>query len=433
MTRKQKAVIALWMLAGVPLAVGAVAGLALSYSNVVDVVTPIVGDQGLARVFPLTWDVILAGAALAYLATAFMGKPRQMWRVISQCGAVGTVLVNATAAHDWPSLVVHLSGPIAWAVLVEAAASQLRGGGASQPAALGESVPLRLWLTAPVESARTWLRLARRVEGEQAAARLEVGAYAAAVEALRLTLPGRANKPTRGILRRQLRAGSLPPRAVLAACGWLDPDQPTSKETDPAQRILRAALGSALGPSPDVAGDQPDPDALVEVSVEVVSGADSRPVPEPAAPQIEPQRSGSSGVWRNYAGDRMTTIRNYAGDVVDIPAAADLEKAAQPVVAARQERPAAVTVAAVDDDPAGAGAGAADGDDALLAAARAVADQVAARGERLTRAVLLDGLPGDPDSPAGDPAVPGLRARGHACGNTKAGHLLARLRPAESA
>lgn len=252
MTRRQRVVIGLWVAAGVPLAVGAVAGLALSYSNVVDVVTPIVGDETLARVFPLTWDVILAGAALAYLATAFMGKPRQMWRVISQCGAVGTLLVNGTAAHDWPSLVVHLSGPAAWAALVEAAASQLRGGGDNAPA-LGESIPLRLWVTAPVESARTWLRIARRVSGEQAAARLDVGVHQAAVEALRLTLPGRANKPTRRILERQLRAGTLAPQAVLAACGWLG----EPKGADPGQRVLRAALGAALGQAP---GDGPDDD-----------------------------------------------------------------------------------------------------------------------------------------------------------------------------
>jgi hypothetical protein len=405
-TRKQKVTVALWLLAGVPLAVGAVAGLALSYSNVVDVVTPIVGDQGLARIFPLTWDVILAGAALAYLATAYMGRPRQMWRVISQCGAVGTVLVNATAAHDWPSLVVHLSGPIAWAVLVEAAASQLRGGGTDQPAALGESVPLRLWVTAPVESARTWLRMARRVQGEQAAARLEVGAYNAAVEALRLTLPGRENKTTRAILHRQLRAGSLPPRAVLAACGWLDPDQPAGADTDPAQRILRAALGSALdqAPSADVVDDHGDQGDQVQVSVEVVAGPDSRPLPEPAPPQDQPH--GSAPAWRNYT-----------GDVVDIPAPTQPHKAPQPVrepvVAARQERPGALTVPAGDAAPAGPGS---DGDEQLLAAARTVADQAATRGERLTRAVLLTGL----------------REAGHPCGNTKAGHLLAQLRPAET-
>jgi hypothetical protein len=70
------------------------------------------------------------------------------------------------------------------------------------------------------------------------------------------------------------------------------------------------------------------------------------------------------------------------------------------VAAARTERAATVTERA-DDDP-------------LLAAARAVAEQVTARGERLTRAVLLEAL----------------RERGHACGNTKAGQLLAQLRPA---
>lgn len=247
MTRRQKVTLALWVAAGVPLAVGAVAGLALSFGNVVEVVRPIVGND-LAPVFPLVWDVVLAGAALAYLATAYGGRPRVMWRVISLSGAVGTVVVNATAAHDTASLVIHVSGPAAWAVLVEAGAAQLRADYRTKNQdVLGQAIPVRLWIWSPRESARTWLRMARRLDGEQKSARLEAGVHAAAVEALRLAVPGRAGRRARRIIVRQLRAGSLSPEAVLRSVGWLDPGQ----DTGPGQQVLRAALAGALGHDQD--------------------------------------------------------------------------------------------------------------------------------------------------------------------------------------
>jgi hypothetical protein len=315
------------------------------------------------------WDVILFGAALAYLATAYMGKPRQMWRLISQGGVVGTVLVNATAAHDARTLVVHLTGPIAWAVLVEAGASQLRADYRSRNReALGETIPLRLWLWSPRESARTWLRMARRLDGEQQAARLDVGLHQAAVEALRVAAPGRAGRRVRGIVRRQLLAGSLAPEAVLGACGWLDLDE----SPDPAQRVLRAALGAALGRVQDdgegtgngesVAG----PVAVEVVDPESVSGPVLAPEPRPL-----------------------------------------------PVAAARHERPSAVTVRASEDTPD------ADplSDDPVLLAAHAVAIDLARQEKRLTR----------------DALVAGLRDRGHSCSNGKAGDLLRLLRTDRSA
>jgi hypothetical protein len=119
------------------------------------------------------------------------------------------------------------------------------------------------------------LRLARRVEGEQALARLDVGVHAAAVEALKLALPQRGARRVRRILRRQLRAGSLPPAAVLGPLGWLD-DADALAEITP-QSVLRAALSDALrgtvgpAPAPPVAPVAPAPAPAPVEAVETVS------------------------------------------------------------------------------------------------------------------------------------------------------------------
>lgn len=89
-----------------------------------------------------------------------------------------------------------------------------------------------------------WLRMARRLDGEQAAARLEVGQHAAAIEALRLDLPGRRARRTRRILQDQLRVGSLHPADLPAILGWTaSTDSRTSLTPDAA---LRAALRATL-------------------------------------------------------------------------------------------------------------------------------------------------------------------------------------------
>jgi hypothetical protein len=305
--------VALWVAAGVPLAAGAVAGLALSFGNIVATVTPIVGP-GLAVAFPLVWDVILLGAAIAYLATAYAGRPRVMWRVISLVGVAGTVAVNASAAVDVRSLVVHISGPVAWGVLVEAAATQLRTTRHATGAEVGadQVIPVRLWASAPIESARVWLRLARRLSGEQAAARAEVGAHTAAIEALRLALPGRAGRRVRRIITRQIRTGALSPADALRAChpGGGGPVAPGV--------VLRAALthtlanGSGTGHAPAGEGTYPsspaDPDttAAHDVSAAALTPATS---PAPVSAAVSRSRGRKARPTRS-----RSTVRAVATD-----------------------------------------------------------------------------------------------------------------------
>jgi hypothetical protein len=269
----------------------------------------------------------------------------------AHAGVAGTVALNALAAPTVAEIPWHVTAPIVWSVLVELTARTVLGEWRAQHKPTLDRVPARLWVTAPVESARVWLRLARRVEGDQAAARLEVGAYAAAVEALRASIPGRQGRAARRILRRQLRAGTLAPSAVLASCGWL---APTSGPRAP-QAVLRAALGAALGQ--DEAG-------LVTVEVVAVRALDApatvqetgaaEAVPEPA-PALEPAAPASGGaraVLEPVAPEKPVGIPT-AKAALSLPAIRSRpEPVRVPVAAARQDRSARV-VAAVDSPGAG--------------------------------------------------------------------------------
>jgi hypothetical protein len=69
-----------------------------------------------------------------------------------------------------------------------------------------ERIPARLWLTAPIESIRTWLRQGRTGVLDHADTRVDSGLHAAAGEALRLARPGRKGRRVGRMLGRQLRA-----------------------------------------------------------------------------------------------------------------------------------------------------------------------------------------------------------------------------------
>lgn len=239
--RRQARALRVWAL--VVLVPVAVIGAALSFRSLYERAVPVFGPQ-LALGFPLLVDFLILGASLQYVAGAKTGRPRAGWRWTAHAGVTGTLTLNAMAAPSLAEVPWHVTAPAVWSVLVELSAREVLGQWRAVHAPIGDRIPLRLWLTAPVESARTWLRLARRVEGEQALARLDVGVHAAAVEALKLALPQRGARRVRRILRRQLRAGSLPPAAVLGPLGWMD-DADALAEVTP-QSVLRAALSDAL-------------------------------------------------------------------------------------------------------------------------------------------------------------------------------------------
>jgi hypothetical protein len=137
-----------------------------------------------------------------------------------------------------------------WAVLVELYAREAAGAWKAEHTVPPERIPARLWITAPIESARTWLRQGRTGVREHQVARRDVGLHAAAVEALRLALPeGAECARVRRIIGRQLRAGSMPPTAVLAAIGWTGDLSDRTPEA-----VLRAALADVLTTSPGRSG-----------------------------------------------------------------------------------------------------------------------------------------------------------------------------------
>lgn len=256
----------------------ALVGAALSFDGLHSRAREVFTDP-LAYAFPLLVDALILGCTLAYLAGAKVGRPRGGWRLAAHAGIAGTVGLNATAAHSWAEVPWHVTAPIVWSVLVELTGKELLGEWRARHRPAQASIPVRLWLTAPAESARTWLRIARRLDGEQTEARLDVGVHAAAMHALELAVPGWRNRKVRRILRRQLRAGSLAPAAILGPLGWTDDASAALTRID-GPSVLKAALREAInrGVPESVPGALP---------VAVAAPVPATPVPAtpvPAAP-----------------------------------------------------------------------------------------------------------------------------------------------------
>jgi hypothetical protein len=117
-----------------------------------------------------------------------------------------------------------------------------------------EKISLPLWVTAPVESMRTRLLMFRTGTTNAHQARIAVGVHAAAREALRLALPARrlararSGRGVRKVINRQLRAGSLPPAAILRPLGWTA-EGVLPRDTRP-EAILHGVLYGVLRPAP---------------------------------------------------------------------------------------------------------------------------------------------------------------------------------------
>jgi Protein of unknown function (DUF2637) len=239
--RRQARTTAVW--ASIVLVPVALIGAVLSFESLYQAATPTFGPR-LALGFPLLADLLILGASLHFVSGAKIGLPRAGWRMTAHAGVAATLSLNALAARSLHDVPWHITAPAVWSVLVELTARDVLGEWRATHTPQHGRIPLRLWLTAPIESARTWLRIARRVHGEQAEARLDVGLHAAAVAALRLAIPGRRGRRVRRILERQLRAGSLPPAAILSPLGW--GDAATVLEEITPEAVLRAALHDAL-------------------------------------------------------------------------------------------------------------------------------------------------------------------------------------------
>ena len=195
-----------------------VIGAALSYSSIYTAAVPTFGPV-LAAGFPFLVDFLILGASLQYLAGAKVGRPRAGWRLTAHAGVAATLFLNALAADSLASLPWHVTAPAVWSVLVEMTAREVLGEWRAANRRPADRIPLVLWVSAPVESARTALHMMRTGSRSAVEARQAVGVNAAARAVMRRALP-RCSGGARRTLRRQLRAGSMRPATVLRAVGW---------------------------------------------------------------------------------------------------------------------------------------------------------------------------------------------------------------------
>ncbi|MDP9829928.1 DUF2637 domain-containing protein [Kineosporia succinea] len=229
----------------------AIIGAVLSYQSLYKAALPTFGPY-LAAGFPLLVDLLILGASLQYVAGAKIGRPMTGWRLTAHCGVAGTLILNALAARELGEVPWHITAPAVWAVLVELTGKQVLGQWKAAHHGPVTHIAPSLWLSAPIESVRTRLLMARTGLRDAHQARIGVGTAAAAREALNLALPRRTNprrdaKRVRRVVNRQMRAGSLPPAAVLDAVGWTSPDGERSERSP--EIILRSVVQEILRPT----------------------------------------------------------------------------------------------------------------------------------------------------------------------------------------
>ena len=208
-----------------------------------------------AATLPAVIDLLIVAASMRYLIGVRRRIPVAGWRVTAHSAIAVSVLMNAAAAERPSDWAWHVVAPLSLSVVIELFVRELLGTlGEVRREGRADRIPLRLWITAPVESVRTWLMIARRVTGVQATARAETGQRRAAMLLIKIVLPGREHSATRRTLATLARTGALPPAAVAALV--------SGHRADPSG-ILPAALdrvaSGVLAQTPDVRPEGPAP------------------------------------------------------------------------------------------------------------------------------------------------------------------------------
>lgn len=198
-----------------------------------------------AATLPAVIDLLIVAASMRYLIGVRRRIPVAGWRITAHAAIAASVLMNAAAAERPSDWAWHVVAPLSLSVVIELFVRELLGTlGEVRREGRSDRIPLRLWITAPVESVRTWLMIARRVTGVQATARAETGQRRAAMLLVRIVLPGREHAATRRTLATLTRTGALTPSAVAVLV--------SGHRADPSG-ILPAALDQvASGIRPDV-------------------------------------------------------------------------------------------------------------------------------------------------------------------------------------
>lgn len=208
----------------------------LSFDSVRQAAEPHFGH--LAWLAPLMADGGAAGFALWYVTTVRSGRAQHALRLASHVCVGITVTLNVLSAHSPVGALWHAVPPVLWSVLVELYARHFADEWKAAHLDVAK-IPLRLWITSPVESFRTWLVQARKVADP--GSRAQVGAHDAARLVLDLASGSRVStRRAHRLAARQLTTGAVSPAQVLGSA-QLDPAQ-----LDPAQALaLRLAAHSA--------------------------------------------------------------------------------------------------------------------------------------------------------------------------------------------
>jgi Protein of unknown function (DUF2637) len=225
--------------AGRALVLLAVVAAWLSYASVRAGAIGVFGPVG-GSAFPILLDTGVFVSSEFYLATVRANRPQHGFRALTHALIAATIALNVSVATDWRGALFHAIPPMIFAALVELKARKELG---DTRAAEGRAdrIPLRLWLTSPVESVKLSLWVAR--DASFSVERASRERYLTARRALRIAVPGWRGNPrlARGLVRRQLRAGTLDPAALVAATG-LDQE---AREPG-AEAVLQVALVAAL-------------------------------------------------------------------------------------------------------------------------------------------------------------------------------------------
>jgi hypothetical protein len=328
-------------------------GAVLSFRSLYEAARPTFGIY-LAAGFPLLVDLLILGASLQYVAGAKIGRPMAGWRLTAHAGVAATLILNALAAPNPAEIPWHITAPAVWAVLVELTAKQVLGEWKATHASRADKITAPLWITAPIESARTRLLMIRTGLIDAHQARISVGVHAAAREALHLALPGRARNPGRSarrvrrVINRQLRAGSLPPAAILKPLGWTA-DGVVLRDARP-EAILHGILHGVLAPTADKPGRVID----LTVSPPAENSDDSLPAVDQPVAQAE---QALAGELQGRLEQQIDVANHATGEAARLEGQLHAEQARTAAARAeldqaRADLAAAVASQDVDDDDA---------------------------------------------------------------------------------
>ena len=214
----------------------------LSFDSVRQAAEPHFGH--LAWLAPLMADGGAAGFALWYVTTVRSGRAQHALRLASHVCVGITVTLNVLSAHSPVGALWHAVPPVLWSVLVELYARHFADEWKAAHLDVAK-IPLRLWITSPVESFRTWLVQARKVADP--GSRAQVGAHDAAQLVLDLAAGSRVStRRAHRLAARQLTTGAVSPAQVLGSA-QLDPAQLSPAQAQQAQRAHRAEADRAKG------------------------------------------------------------------------------------------------------------------------------------------------------------------------------------------